>query len=253
MRKKIVAGNWKMNLTKATASALFIEIISKISNEISARVSIVLCPASIHLSALKELARLPSLVGLGAQNCSDKAAGAYTGEVSASMLASYGVTYVILGHSERRAYFKETHQMLTDKVNMAIANKLSPIFCCGETVEQRTANIAGDVVRRQLKESLFHLPAEDFSKVILAYEPVWAIGTGMTATSQQAQDMHEFMRKIVAEKYGKKMANSTVILYGGSCKPANAAALFACPDVDGGLIGGASLNADDFINIIKSF
>jgi triosephosphate isomerase len=191
-------------------------------------------------------------IGLGAQNCSNKESGAYTGEVSVDMLKSVGVNYVIIGHSERREYFKETNQQLAEKVNLALKSGMTPIFCCGETLEQREKGIHIDFVNSQLTESLFHLSESEFLKVVIAYEPIWAIGTGVTASTAQAQEMHEKIRTHLRSKYGKA-ADSVSILYGGSCKPDNAKELFACKDVDGGLIGGASLKARDFIDIIKSF
>jgi triosephosphate isomerase len=193
------------------------------------------------------------LVGIGAENCSDKAAGAYTGEVSAAMIASTGVRYCILGHSERRAYYNETPRILKDKVLLALENGLIPVFCIGEVKEERVAEIQNQVVKEQLEGSLFNLSAEDFGKVILAYEPVWAIGTGLTASPEQAQEIHAYIRSLVKERYGKDVAENCSILYGGSCKPSNARELFANPDVDGGLIGGASLNVDEFKGIIDAW
>jgi triosephosphate isomerase len=194
-----------------------------------------------------------SIIGVGAENCADKASGAYTGEVSAAMVASTGAQYVILGHSERRAYYHETPEILKEKVQLALASGLTPIFCIGEVKEERLEERQNEVVYAQLEGSLFDLSAEEFSKIVLAYEPVWAIGTGLTATPEQAQDMHAFIRRVVAEKWGGKVADNTSILYGGSCKPSNAKELFANPDVDGGLIGGASLKATDFKGIIDAF
>lgn len=192
-------------------------------------------------------------VGVAAQNCADKASGAYTGEVSAEMVASTGAKYVILGHSERRAYYHETPQILKEKVLLALANNLTPIFCIGEVLEEREAERHFDVVKSQIEESLFDLSAEDFSKIVLAYEPVWAIGTGKTATAAQAQEIHAFIRKTLAGKYGSEVADNTSILYGGSCNASNAKELFSNPDVDGGLIGGASLGVDKFMPIIEAF
>ena len=194
-----------------------------------------------------------NLLGLGAENCADHVSGAYTGEVSAAMVASTGANYVILGHSERRQYYCETSETLKTKIGLALENGLTPIFCIGEVLEQREEGVHFDVVKSQIEDALFELSAEDFGKIILAYEPVWAIGTGKTATDEQAQEMHAFIRRVIADKYGKDVADNTSILYGGSCKPSNAAQLFAKPDVDGGLIGGASLKADSFIDIVKAF
>ncbi len=193
------------------------------------------------------------MLGLGAENCADHTKGAYTGEVSAPMVASTGATYVILGHSERRQYYGETAEILREKVNLALANGLTPIFCIGEVLAQREDGTYNDVVKAQIEEALFHLSAEEFGKLILAYEPVWAIGTGKTATAEQAQDMHAHIRSVIAAKYGEDLAQNVSILYGGSCKPGNAAELFAKPDVDGGLIGGAALKCDDFMGIVKAF
>jgi triosephosphate isomerase len=193
------------------------------------------------------------LIGVGAENCADKVSGAYTGEVSAEMVASTGAKYVILGHSERRAYYHETPEILKEKVRLALDNGLTPIFCIGEVLAEREAGKQNEVVFAQLAGSLFDLSAEDFSKIILAYEPVWAIGTGKTATGEQAQEIHAYIRSVIAEKYGKEVAENTSILYGGSCKPSNAKELFANPDVDGGLIGGAALKAADFKGIIDAF
>ncbi len=195
----------------------------------------------------------PAKLGLGAENCADHVKGAYTGEISAPMVASTGATYVILGHSERRQYYGETSETLKEKVNLALANNLTPIFCIGEVLEQRENGSYLEVVKSQIEEALFELSAEDFSKLILAYEPVWAIGTGKTATDDQAQEMHAFIRGVIADKYGKEVADNTSILYGGSCKPSNAKALFAKPDVDGGLIGGAALEAESFMGIVTAF
>lgn len=213
---------------------------------------VVVCAPFIHLASLVPLVN-QDLVGIGAENCSDKAAGAYTGEVSAAMIASTGVRYCILGHSERRAYYNETPRILKDKVLLALENGLIPVFCIGEVKEERVAEIQNQVVKEQLEGSLFNLSAEDFGKVILAYEPVWAIGTGLTASPEQAQEIHAYIRSLVKERYGKDVAENCSILYGGSCKPSNARELFANPDVDGGLIGGASLNVDEFKGIIDAW
>lgn len=212
---------------------------------------VIICTPFIHLASVTPLVDA-NIIGVGAENCADKASGAYTGEVSAEMVASTGAQYVILGHSERRAYYHETVDILTEKVKLALANGLKPIFCIGEVLEEREAGKQNEVVAAQLA-SVFSLSAEDFSKVILAYEPVWAIGTGKTATPEQAEEIHAYIRSLVAEKYGKEVAENTSILYGGSCKPSNAKELFAKPDVDGGLIGGASLKAADFKGIIDAF
>lgn len=192
-------------------------------------------------------------IKVAAENCADKASGAYTGEVSAAMVKSTGAQYVILGHSERRTYYGETDAILKEKVDLALANGLLPIFCIGEVLEQREAGKQNEVVKAQVENALFHLSADDFGKIVLAYEPVWAIGTGKTATSAQAEEIHAYIRSVIAAKYGKEVADNTTILYGGSCKASNAKELFAQPDVDGGLIGGASLKAEDFYGIIEAY
>ena len=206
----------------------------------------------IHLSSVVNSIDTTK-IGVSAQNCADKVSGAYTGEVSAGMIASTGAKYVILGHSERRAYYHETPAMLKEKVILALASNLTPIFCIGEVLEERESEKHFEVVKSQIEASLFDLSTEDFSKLVLAYEPVWAIGTGKTATAAQAQEMHAFIRQTIAEKYGKEIANDTSILYGGSCNASNAKELFSNSDVDGGLIGGASLGVDKFMPIIEAF
>jgi len=253
MRQYLVAGNWKMNKTLHEALALTSEVVNMISDEVTTPVTVVLCPPTAYLSTLNRYLETSRNVVLGAQNCHEKAAGAYTGEVSAPMLQSIGVSYVILGHSERRQYFGETSSQLAEKVNSALANGLKPIFCCGESLEQREGGDYVALVQNQLTESLFHLSAEAFANVVIAYEPIWAIGTGLTASSQQAQEMHAALRGHLAGKYGPQVADDTTILYGGSCNEKNAQELFAQPDVDGGLIGGASLKSREFVNIVKSF
>jgi len=252
MRKKIVAGNWKMNKTLEEGKALASEVVNMAGSEVSSDVKLILCTPYVYLTSVSKLTE-GSNVGVGAQNCHTKEAGAYTGEISAPMLADIGIQYVILGHSERREYFNETNAQLAEKVNIALKNNIVPIFCCGETLPQREKGIHIDFVKQQLTESLFHLSEEDFKKIVIAYEPIWAIGTGVTASSAQAQEMHAEIRKHLASNYGQAVADETSILYGGSCKPDNAQELFACPDVDGGLIGGASLKSRDFIDIAKSF
>ena len=205
-----------------------------------------------HLASINAVIDTDKL-GLSAENCADKVSGAYTGEVSAAMVASTGAKYVILGHSERRQYYHETAEILKEKVNLALANGLTPIFCIGEVLEERENGTYFDVVKSQVEGSLFELSAEDFGKIILAYEPVWAIGTGKTATAEQAEEIHAFIRSTIAAKYGEAVADNTSILYGGSCKPSNAKELFAKPNVDGGLIGGAALKADSFMGIVDAF
>lgn len=248
MRRKIIAGNWKMNLKYEEAKALAAAIRE---GEGTYRHEVILCPSFPYLTALAEILK-GSKVALGAQNCADRENGAFTGEVSAPMLASIGVPYVIIGHSERRIYYHESHAMLKDKIDIALAHGLKPIFCCGETKEIRLDEQQENYVERQMEDSIFHLSEDDIQRVIIAYEPVWAIGTGLTATPQQAQDMHHFIRTRIAARYGRDIAERIIIQYGGSMKPDNAAELLSQPDVDGGLIGGASLKADDFKAIIAA-
>ena len=251
MRKNIVAGNCKMNKTLQEGIALAKELNEVLANE-RPNCDVIICTPFIHLASVTPLVD-SAKIGVGAENCADKESGAYTGEVSAAMVASTGAKYVILGHSERRAYYHETPEILKEKVRLALANGLTPIFCVGEVLEEREAGKQNEVVYGQLAGSLFDLTAEEFSRLIIAYEPVWAIGTGKTATAAQAQEIHAYIRSVIADKYGKDVADNTSILYGGSCKASNARELFANPDVDGGLIGGASLKAADFKGIIDAF
>jgi triosephosphate isomerase len=253
MRKKIVAGNWKMNLTFDEGQQLTSELVNMYKDEAIKDVVVVLNPPFPHLYPVQKLVGDTAGIFVGAQNCSDKESGAFTGEVSAKILASFGISYVILGHSERREYFKEDQTLLATKVNQALAHGLTPIFCCGESLEIREAGTHEETVKAQLTASLFHLSPEEFSKVVIAYEPIWAIGTGKTASAEQAQEMHAALRSHLASKYGQAIAEQTSILYGGSANPGNAKELFGKPDVDGGLIGGASLKSRDFIEIVKSF
>ncbi|UJP65677.1 triose-phosphate isomerase [Mongoliitalea daihaiensis] len=253
MRKKIVAGNWKMNLGFDEGQKLTSEIVNMLKDEEHSGVTAILNPPFVHLYPVKKLIGDTPNLFLGGQNCSDKASGAYTGEIAASMLASFGASYVILGHSERREYFKESNQLLTEKTKQALANGLTPIFCCGEPLDIREAGTHEEYVKNQLTESLFDFSAEEISKLVIAYEPIWAIGTGKTASSNQAQEMHAALRGHFASKYGQEVADNLSILYGGSCNPGNAKEIFSKPDVDGGLIGGASLKSRDFVDIIKSF
>ncbi len=250
MRKNIVAGNWKMNKTLQEGIALAKDLNEALVAD-KPNCDVVICTPFIHLASVTPLVD-SSIIGVGAENCADHASGAYTGEISAAMVASTGAQYVILGHSERREYYGETVETLTEKVNLALENNLLPIFCIGEVLAEREANKQNEVVAAQMA-SVFHLSAEDFGKIVLAYEPVWAIGTGKTATAEQAQEIHAYIRSLVADKYGKEVADNTSILYGGSCKPSNAKELFANPDVDGGLIGGAALSVADFKGIIDAF
>ena len=249
MRKNIVAGNWKMNTTVPEGVKLATEVNEALKG-VTPKCDVVIGVPLTHLTAVKAV--IDDNLGLSAENCADKVKGAYTGEVSAAMVASTGAQYVILGHSERRAYYGETVETLTEKVKLALANGLKVIFCIGEVLEEREAGTQNEVVAAQLA-SVFGLSAEDFANIILAYEPVWAIGTGKTATDDQAEEMHAYIRGLIAEKYGAQVADDTTILYGGSCKPSNAKGLFAKPNVDGGLIGGASLDAASFLGIVTAF
>ncbi|MBQ2047256.1 MAG: triose-phosphate isomerase [Muribaculaceae bacterium] len=251
MRKNIVAGNWKMNTTLQEGVALAKGVNEALQN-VTANCDVIIGVPFTHLASINGVID-SSKLGLAAENCADQKSGAYTGEVSASMVASTGATYVILGHSERRQYYGETAEILKTKVNLALANNLTPIFCIGEVLEERENGTYFDVVKAQIEESLFELSAEDFGKIVLAYEPVWAIGTGKTATADQAEEIHAFIRGVLATKYGEEVANNTSILYGGSCKPSNAAELFAKPNVDGGLIGGAALDVESFMGIVTAF
>ena len=251
MRKKIVAGIWKKNLNLQEGVALAKELNTMLAAD-KPNCDVVICTPFIHLATVAgELDA--NVIGLGAENCADKVSGAYTGEVSAAMVKSTGAQYVILGHSERRAYYGETAEILKEKTNLALENGLKVIFCIGEVLEERESGKQNEVVKAQLEGSLFDLTAEQFSNVILAYEPVWAIGTGKTATAEQAEDMHAFIRSVIAEKFGAEAAENVSILYGGSCKPSNAKEIFAKPNVDGGLIGGAALKAADFKGIIDAW
>lgn len=244
----MVAGNWKMNKTLQEGVALATELKQSVKNP---KCAVVIGTPFIHLATVAEIIK-GTPICLAAENCADKASGAYTGEVSAAMVASTGAQYCILGHSERRAYYHETYDILREKVLLALENGLKPIFCIGEVKEEREAGKQNEVVKAQLEGSVFNLSAEQWADITLAYEPVWAIGTGLTATPEQAQEMHAYIRSLIAEKYGEQIANDTTILYGGSCNAKNAAELFANPDVDGGLIGGASLKAPDFCTIIEA-
>jgi triosephosphate isomerase len=251
MRQKIVAGNWKMNNDLNQGLELAEEIM-KLENEIPSDVNVILAPPFIHLADINRKVQ-DTRLKVSAQNCADEEKGAYTGEVSASMIRSTGSEYVIIGHSERRAYYHETDDMLLKKVNLALKNDLYPIFCCGEQLEQRENNQYFSVVQEQLENTIFKLSSEDFSRVIIAYEPVWAIGTGKTATPDEGQEMHNFIRKLISENFSDDAATNTSILYGGSCKPSNSTDLFKQPDIDGGLIGGASLKSKDFVELTKTF
>jgi triosephosphate isomerase (TIM) len=251
MRKNIVAGNWKMNLNRTEGIALIEDVLGKLPAD--NKTHVIFAPSFVYLhKAAKMCADIPRVVA-ASQDCSANEKGAFTGEVSASMIASCSARYIILGHSERRANFTETNEILKTKAGQAFKNDLKVIFCCGESLAQRERGEHFDWIRSQISESLFHLPADEFKNVVIAYEPIWAIGTGVTASTSQAQEIHAFIRNLLTEQYGENVAEITSILYGGSCKPSNAKELFASQDIDGGLIGGASLKADDFLAITQSF
>ncbi|WP_375418424.1 triose-phosphate isomerase [uncultured Hymenobacter sp.] len=255
MRQNLVAGNWKMNLDYQAGLALVSEITNMVADEATGPQApqVVICPPFPFLAGVGKLLPAGGRFHLGAQNCHQQESGPYTGEVSARMLQSVGCEYVILGHSERRQYFREDDALLSQKVKAALAAGLQPIFCVGESLDTREADETFDFIGGQLENGLFHLSNEEFDRVVIAYEPIWAIGTGRTATSQQAQDVHAFIRERLARAYDAQAALNTTILYGGSANAQNARELFAQPDVDGGLIGGASLKSRDFTEIIKSF
>ena len=251
MRKQIAAANWKMNLTLQQGE-LLVEELLKSTHDLNENQQAVFAVPFPYLVNVKKMLAGNNHVFVAAQNCYNKVSGAYTGEVSAEILKSIGVDYVVLGHSERREYFKESNEMLAEKINICIEYGLKPIFCCGEALEIREAGIQNSFVENQIKESLFHLSAEQLFGFVIAYEPIWAIGTGKTASSAQAQEIHAYIRSVLASKYGNDVADSVSILYGGSVKAANAKEIFSQPDVDGGLVGGASLMAAEFAAIIKS-
>lgn len=250
MRKQVAAANWKMNLTYQQAEQLITDIINT-THILADHQRAVFAVPFPYLTMVVDKLKGKTGAAVAAQNCYSQKAGAYTGETSVEMLQSINVEYVVLGHSERREYFNENNELLADKVNIALLYGLTPIFCCGEALSIREAGTQNEYVAQQLKESLFHLSAEELQKIIIAYEPIWAIGTGRTATSEQAQEMHAYLRSALAEQYGKEVADSISILYGGSVKGANAKEIFSQPDVDGGLVGGASLKADEFVQIIQ--
>ena len=249
MRKKIVAGNWKMNTLLKDGMELA-KAVEKLEKEKTSDALVIIAPPFTHLSRVKELI---DGVKLAAQNCASEEAGAYTGEVSPDMLKSVGVEYVILGHSERRAYYGEDDELLNKKTKLALSKGLRPIFCCGEVLEEREAGKLFDVIKAQISVGLKDLTREEMANVVIAYEPVWAIGTGVVASPEQAQEMHKFIRDLLSSLFDKEVADNMSLLYGGSCKPSNAAELFANPDVDGGLIGGASLKAEDFLGIVNAY
>jgi triosephosphate isomerase len=251
MRKKIVAGNWKMNLNYDEVSSLVDEILKLYSRDDN--VEVILSPPFVYLDKVIRSFANHDHVFIASQNCSEYNNGAYTGEVSASMLNSMGVNYVIIGHSERRSIFNESNENLNLKITQALQNNLKIIFCCGENIEQRESGEYLQVIRKQLEETILSLDQNSLSKIVIAYEPIWAIGTGKTASSVQAQEIHSFIRSLISNKFGTEISNNTSILYGGSCKPTNSKELFSQSDIDGGLIGGASLQSSDFVTIINSF
>ena len=251
MRKQIAAANWKMNCTYSEGERLLSDILDAEVNLKDRQLAVFAVPFPYLIMANSAVSQSPNYF-IAAQNCSNKKSGAFTGEVSASMLDSIGIRYCVIGHSERREYFQETNAMLAEKLNLCLANHITPIFCCGEALNVREQGTQNAYVEQQLAESLFHLTAEELSKVVIAYEPIWAIGTGKTASSEQAQEMHAHLRSVLAGKYGAEVADEISILYGGSVKASNAVELFSCPDVDGGLVGGASLVASEFIQIIEA-
>jgi triosephosphate isomerase len=251
MRKQIAAANWKMNLTFQQGEKLLDDILGEQIALMPHQQVIFAVPYPYLLMTRSEVEEEPNYYA-AAQNCYHKRSGAFTGEVSAEMLHSIGILYCVIGHSERREYFSEGNDVLADKVNCCLENFVTPVFCCGEPLHIRETGTQNDFVTTQLKESLFHLPAGKIKNIIIAYEPIWAIGTGKTATTEQAQEMHAYLRSVLAGQYGDEIADEIPILYGGSVKAGNAGELFSCPDVDGGLVGGASLVAADFIEIIRS-
>lgn len=252
MRTKIAAGNWKMNLDLEGGKQLASEVINMVKDEVNKDVKVILIPPFTHLTTIKNLIGTSPKVFLGAQNCHEKDSGAFTGEISTSMLKSVGVSYIVIGHSERREYFNESDELLALKTKKVLDAGLTPIFCCGEKLEMRNAGKHLEVNKAQVEKALFSLTKEEIKKVVIAYEPVWAIGTGVTASSDQAQEMHAFIRNLIAKKYDQATADSISILYGGSVKADNAVELFSKPDVDGGLVGGASLKSRDFTDIAKA-
>jgi triosephosphate isomerase len=251
MRKQIAAANWKMNLTLKEAEKLLSELSEK-QYDLTENQEVIIAVPFPYLLKSNELIDRKKEFAIAAQNCYSEASGAYTGEVSVSMIASCGIKFVIVGHSERREYFKETPDVLAQKVNLCLSSELKPIFCCGESLDVRESGSQNEFVEKQIEESLFHLTNEQVQNFIVAYEPIWAIGTGKTASAEQAQEMHAHIRNVFANKYGQEVSNSISILYGGSVKANNAKEIFGKPDVDGGLVGGASMNADEFETIIKS-
>lgn len=252
MRRRIVAGNWKMNMNLNEGLSLAEAIDRFMLENIKSDVEVILCTPYIHLAHTAKSLKAKT-INTGAQNCSDRESGAFTGEISASMIKSTGAVYVIIGHSERRHYYMENDELLNAKIKLALKNNLRVIFCCGELLSEREKGGHFSIVKTQIQKAFEGISGEDFRNIIIAYEPVWAIGTGVTASASQAQEMHSFIRSVITELYGQGQAGEAVILYGGSCKSSNSAELFSMKDIDGGLIGGASLKEDDFCKIIESF
>jgi triosephosphate isomerase (TIM) len=251
MRKKIIAGNWKMNKTFDEGMGLVSEISNMLKDEYHGNAEVIIIPPFVHINAISRMVVSDRNLSVGAQNCSNHVSGAFTGEVSAAMLKSCGATYVIIGHSERRQYFGEHNDWLAKKVDAVLAEGLIPIYCCGETLEERESNKHFDVLKSQISEALFHLTSEQMSKVVVAYEPVWAIGTGKTASTAQAQEVHAFIRTLLKDKFGAEVSDNITIQYGGSVKADNAKELFSAPDIDGALVGGAALQSRTFVDIVK--
>ena len=251
MRKNIVAANWKMNLNREEGIKLVEDVISLLPSDND--VEVVFSPSFLYLYKVNKMCADYNFLQTSSQNINDNESGAFTGEISAKMVSSLNVKYTILGHSERRECFNESNKQLKEKVDLSLKNNLKIIFCCGETLNQRESGIHFDWIKQQLTESVFHLSEKSFTKIVIAYEPIWAIGTGVTASSDQSEEIHQFIRKVISEKYNENIAQNTSILYGGSCNPTNAKELFSKENIDGGLIGGASLNAESFVEIIKSF
>ena len=252
MRKKIIAGNWKMNKTFDEGMGLVSEISNMLKDEYHGNAEVIIIPPFVHINAISRMVINDRNLSVGAQNCSNHVSGAYTGEVSAAMLKSCGATYVIIGHSERRQYFGEHNDWLAKKVDAVLAEGLIPIYCCGETLEERESNKHFDVLKSQVSEALFHLSTEQMSNVVVAYEPVWAIGTGKTASTAQAQEVHAFIRTLLKDKFGADVSDNITIQYGGSVKADNAKELFSAPDIDGALVGGAALQSRSFVDIVKA-
>jgi triosephosphate isomerase len=252
MRKKIIAGNWKMNKSFDESMSLVSELSNMIKDEYHGSAEVVIIPPSLYINSVSRMVADFNNISSGAQNCSNHASGAYTGEISATMIKSCGGKYIIIGHSERRQYFGETNDWLAKKIDAVLAENLNPIYCVGETLEERESNVHFDVLTKQVSEGLFHLNAEQMAEVVIAYEPVWAIGTGKTASTAQAQEVHAFIRNLVKEKYSNEVANNLTIQYGGSVKAENAVELFSAPDIDGALVGGAALQSRSFADIIKA-